>query len=340
MAMTKTVEPTGPAAFLATFAPEGCRDLKHHSCGQRLCPCNEARGWLRTMPRSLSPAAVWERVKRADWLLWLIGRIGADEERYNSVRDQGCDVIRVAFPWNVVVEAIANPPTTMKCDDCREGFPRDELQDGHCEDCDSHYEYCGICEGGQHEDNLCSHLEWSSAASGVVGTGATGADHHKSLDALLGRLGLRRTRALLAALATRKWWRQYDDLGGALEVIRERARDTDDRDGTEVGEIWLRTLGGEEKLRACVETTIVWIDEHLARRLAAIAADRRPRRIVCDGSGRFWVDGSWTAIREQARWMSARRARKVRRALRKVHPGAKIRIVHVLTPAPTLGGSR
>lgn len=247
-----------------------------------------------------------------------------------------CDAIRAAVPWLEVALALANPPESVECLDCGDVVKFDELYDGRCEDCDRNYFYCCICDERQHRDHLCYHLEWSSSASEEVGTGSGSDDIHKeSFDRLLGVLGLRRARKLRAAIANKSWFGGgHYRLEERVEALREKASDTNDRDGTEVGLIWLSTLGDADKLKPCVEKTLAWIDEHLAARKARIAADPRPRRVLRDGQRRYYVQrtDTWTSIREHASWMRAPAARRLVELLREVYPKAVVKVVHVLTP--------
>jgi hypothetical protein len=57
------------------------------------------------------------------------------------------------------------------CEDC--GEPSDDLLDGRCEDCDSHYVWCDICKEQNHEDDLCRHVYWSEFWSDYAGAGCT-----------------------------------------------------------------------------------------------------------------------------------------------------------------------
>ena len=272
---------------------------------------------------------IWTSCNHADWLQWLMNKLGIRHVHGS------CEAIRASVPWSVIADTIANPPTEVACDHCDERFPPGDLSDGWCEDCDDERVYCTICDRKHSRDSICDHLEWSNSASDYMGTGgASDDDHRKSLCIVLAHMGLRLARELREAIAVGKLWSYYDDIGEALVCIRDRARDTDDRNDTEIGCIWLNTLEAVEGLRGARETTVRWIDEHLAAREAAIAADRRPRRVIRDGAGRHYVAGLWTAIREDASWMHTRRAARTARALRRMHPEAGIRVVHVLTPAP------
>lgn len=200
---------------------------------------------------------------------------------------------------------------------------------------------CSLCRDRVHRDSLCEHLRWSDSVGDEVGTGSyEPEDHRASFDRMLGKLGRRLARRLRRELADGSFFRwQHDDpVGEAVDRLEERAHDTDDRDGTEVGLFWLDTLSAGKALRPHVKRTLGWIDAHLAAREKAIAADRRPRWVVRDGARRYYVDGEWTAIREGGAWMREGRARRLARALRRVHPGAVVRAVHVLTPH--VGGAR
>lgn len=323
----------GPAAFLALFAPPGCQSLDHVPCAEHMCPCVDARTWLRALPADLPFEQIWARITRADWLIWLLSRYGLPTHD----GDRTCAALRAKYPWSTVAAALANPPATIKCERCREVILTEEDYDGLCESCDNQYVYCGVCEDRVHEDGLCDHLRWSDAAGGHVGTGEQDDEgHRRAFDRLLGRIGRRFTRKLRDQLADGSWWTWHrsDDVDGAVNEAEERARDTDDRDHVEVGLAWLDTLGAEENLRSHVKKTLEWIDAHLAARDAAIAADKRPRRLLRDGAGRYYVldTGTWTAVREEASWMHLRRARRFRRRLRGAYPNGVIRMVHVLTP--------
>ena len=96
--------------------------------------------------------------------------------------------------------------------------------------------------------------------------------------------------------------------------------------------MWLRTLYPSQA--DLIALTIGWIDEHVARREAAIKADKRTRHLVRDGAHRWWVDGEWTAIREQGRWMHEAEANEVLRVLSGIYRGCECKAVRVLTPAP------
>lgn len=338
---------TGPAAFLALFAPPECQALKHPSCSQRLCPCNRARTWLRSLPKSLSFKAIWNRIRRPDWLQWLAGYFGLGAEARGT-----CAEIRRAIPWERMAEAIAYPPakTSAKCDRCGEDCDPDEIVDGRCEDCDADFNYCSVCDDRHHDDDLCDHLAWSNCGGYMVGTGADEGEDPESFHRALSLLGLKLTKALRADIAKGVFgtWDGDHALTERVKELREEARDTDDRDNTEAGLIWLDTIPGRKAFptahRAITKKTLAWIDAHIKARARAIASDRRPRRLIRDGAGRWWIDGAWTAVREQGRWMPRRQAIKLAQRLRAVYPHAGIKVVHVLTPAPAYvapkGGSR
>lgn len=273
---------------------------------------------------------MWATCPSADWMFWLAERYGL------KVRDASSpDSVRANLPWEAVATALANPPPVMKCDNCGEMVDPGELRDGRCEDCDGKYVYCNICDDRSNQDSLCAHMEWSDAAGDEVGTGS-GEEPGLPFDRFLGRLGLKRARALKQALSDGSWWK-WDcdrDLNETFDQLCDHVRDTDDRHQIEVGVIWLRTLCKDEKSKPYVQKTIEWIDEHLAARAAAIAADKRPRHVIRDGKRRYYVheSGTWTAIREQASHLRRGQSRRLVKLLRAAYPEANVRGVHVLTP--------
>ncbi len=164
----------------------------------------------------------------------------------------------------------------------------------------------------------------------------------ESIDRLCAKIGMRWTLELQKALARRGKWTNvagvgFYDLEDVLEERRGIHHETDNADD-EVGLLWLFTL--DSSLREDVTHARAWVAAHIARRKAAIAADRSPRRVVRDGAGRNWVDGEWVGIRAMGQRMQAGRARKVARLLRRAHPGTEIKVVHILTPAPRHGDKR
>lgn len=320
MTSAPTIDPTnarGPTALLALIGPLG--------------PCGAAQEWIRSLPETMPFAEMWGRCPDASWMHWIANWYGL--KAFGNTSDE----IRTSLPWDKLVVALANPPSAVKCDDCGEMVGRGDLYDGRCEDCDNNYVYCAFCTERPHRDNLCDHLEWSDAAGEEVGTGAhQNVEHKASFDRLLGCLGLKRAKELRGELSTGVWWTygRDNDLSEAVDDLWEQSRDTDDRHKTEVGLIWLDTLTNEEALRPLVKETIGWIEEHLAAREAAIAADKRPRHMVRDGAGRYYVQptNTWTAVREVASWRNRAKAHSLARLLRKAYPNAGVHVVHVLTP--------
>lgn len=322
---------TGPAAFLKAFCEGACRNLTHKHCGSKRCPCEAARTWLRTLPKTMPLDKSWEACPEAEWLVWVCEKLGIATRGHET-----CAAIRAAVPWSSVVEAMENPPTTAACEDCGDVEEIDDLRDGRCESCDGNYEYCSICDDRLHEDSLCDHLQWSDVAGCTCGTGSDNPkDHHESFYRLLTSIGLRHARSLRVLIADGSYfkWNQDRRLEESLDELREHARDSDD-DATEVGMIWLDTLGGTDRLRPSVDMTLEWIDQHIAAREAVIAADDRPMRVIRDGSGRYFVRGEWAALREQGAWMPQRQANDLKRRLKAIYQAAGIKVVHVLTAAP------
>lgn len=321
---------TGPTAFLALFAPEECRDLALTCCGKRRCPCDDARRWLRSLPPSIPFARIWHECERQDWKRWVaeIARVAPDA------------------PWPTVALGLARrskePVSEMeKCGHCDKELDPEELERGYCSDCfHEHYVYCQICQYVDRESNTpCGHLIWSDHCGEFIGAGSDYKPDEKSLHNVCVALGLRLTERLRAAIARPGKWqylekdrRDGENLDELIKDMREAARDDDDRDDREDGAIWFRTLAS--RTTEANATTITWLDAHIAARNAAITKDRRPRRVIRDGQGRYWIDGEWTPLRPKARWMKAKRAEKVRGILSQEYPGSGCRVVHVLTPAP------
>ena len=335
-----TKRTTGPAAMLALFAPEGCRSLKHKSCNKHGCPCDDARAYMRTLPKTATFEAIWNGCTRTDWRGWLT--------HFAKVPNDST--------WAVVAAALAqrreNPPDEETCEGCDKDFDPDEMDGGYCHDCHSEkFVYCNVCghDVNRDDDRPCDHLIYVEGSADFVGSGSNEAPDAESLHNVCVRIGWRRAEKLRAALARPGKWshldaRYYagDALDAVIQNLRAAARDDDDRANRLDGACWLLTLDSETT-EANV-ATLVSLDKHLAARRDAAAKDRRPRRVLREGGGRFWRDGEWTPLRSKARWMSAKRASSLRTILRGAYPGAGLVVVHVLTPAPAFakkkGGDR
>lgn len=328
--MTTSKPATGPAAMLALFAPEGCRSLKHRSCSKRGCPCDDARAYLQTLPKTATFEAMWNGCTRADWRAWLthLAKVPDDSS------------------WATIAAALATrlatPIVEEECEGCSKDFDSDDLDDGYCHDCHSErFVYCNACghDVDRESDRPCNHLIYSDASSDFVGSGTADEPDVESLHNVCVHLGWRTTEKLRTAIARPSKWidldeRYYvgDSLDDVLGNLRDAARDDDDRANRNDGACWLLTL--DSGTTTANAATLAFLDAHLAARRAAAAKDRRPRRVLRDGGGRFWRDGEWTPLRFKARWMSAKRASSLRTVLREAHPGAGLVVVHVLTPAP------
>jgi hypothetical protein len=325
---------TGPAAFLALFAKGECEKLGHKNCGQRLCPCDDARRWLASLLDTMTFADIWAACDRNDWLMWLTNKYGLSGGGTT-------DETREQVPWERMASALANPPANTKCEYCDESFPVDELSYGYCEECASdHYVYCAVCDEMHSRDCNCpcGHLHWSDAVGDFVGTGAGIEDHGiaESFDALLVKLGLVLAHKLLIELdrgefGTRRIGSDFGDCGPRLDELWDEHRKKDDAP-FEAGLLWLDTLRPSQHEYTAMVTT--WTREHIARREQAIAADKSPRRLIVDGDGRVYVNGRWSAIRTQEARMPRRRAFKLRRRIESAYPGVELRLVHVLKRAP------
>lgn len=303
-------------------------------------PCGPAMEWTARKLRTMAPSDVWGLAQREEssWAAWLRNRLGLGDK---------------AVPWATVEAALKKPPPPRKtCDSCGDALSAEEIDCGvrRCEECAQSYIYCTVCDDSSHEEDLCGHLAWSDARGEHVGTGTAAVVHRESFDALLVRLGLVMTRRLRKDLAGidleygfDSTYYKYTRAGRRLEDLRQRARDVD-RCAFEVGLLWLNTLYLSQT--ELVALTLGWIDAHIARREAAIKADKRKRHLVRDGGHRWWTGAEWTAIREQGLWMHKAKAGKVRRRLRRIYGavGADCKVVRVLTPAPAFrepnGGSK
>jgi len=320
---------TGPAAFLALFAKGECATLNHKHCGQHLCPCDDARVWLASLPKKMPFAKIWAACDRNDWLNWLTHKYGlSGGGTPNETREQ--------VPWKRMAKMLANQPTEANCEYCNESFPVDELSYGYCQNCESDYRvWCDECAMmHSRDDNYpCGHLRWSDAAGDFVGTGAGIGDHGiaESFDALLVKLGLVLTRKLLVELERGKFGLGFGDCQSRLDELMDERHEVDDAP-FEAGLLWLDTLCPSQQ--EYVEMAEVWMREHIARREKAISADKSPRRIIVDGDGRVYVNNSWSAIRAQATRMPRRQAFKLRRRIEGAFAGVKLRVVHVLVRAP------
>lgn len=324
---------TGPVAFLALFAKGDCATFDHKPCGKRLCPCYDARAWLASLPKRMPFAKIWAACDRNDWLTWLT-------YKYGFSGGGTPDETRKQVPWDQMASALADPPKEAKCEHCDELFPVDELSYGYCEECEGDRVYCGVCDAmHSRDDNYpCGHLRWSDVVGDFIGTGAGAEDHDiaESFDALLVKLGLVLVRKLLVELERGEFGEraiEYDfgDCGSRLDDLMSERREIADAP-FEAGLLWLDTLcPSQTEYVAMVET---WTREHIARREQAIAADKSPRRIIVDGDGRVYVNGTWSAIRAQATRMPKRQAYKLRRRIEGAFPGVKLRVVHVLKRAP------
>lgn len=324
---------TGPAAFLALFAKGKCAKLGHKSCGQRLCPCDDAREWLASLPKRMPFAKIWAACDRNDWLTWLT-------YKYGFSGGGTPDETREQVPWERMASALADPPKEAKCEHCDELFPVDDLSYGYCEECEGDRVYCGVCDAmHSRDDNYpCEHLHWSDVVGDFVGTGADVFEHDiaESFEALLVKLGLVLVRKLLVELergefGERSICNDFGDCGPRLEELWDERREIDNAP-FEAGLLWLDTLCPSQTEYVALVTT--WTREHIARRERAIVADKSPRRIIVDGDGRVYVDGTWSAIRTQDARMSRRRANKLRRRIERAFPGVELRVIHVLKRAP------
>ncbi len=333
-ATTPAPEPTGPAAILAVFVTnEECRGLKHECCSRSGCPCNDARAWIRSLAKTTTWAQAWDSCPDATWLRWCALRALPTADVPSTPSP---DEFREALPAHVVRDAFLNPKPSLTCDDCGEETDPDELVDGRCDSCDSEYEWCSICRDHLHRDDLCRHLVWSDVACEVVGAGAGYHDvaEGTSIWHVLNHLGRRWARRLRAAVASCQTdrWSDHSDLGEILDCLKDQ-----DIDETEIGLLFLSTLDEGEEYKAAIDATLGRIDAHLLARDAAIAADRRRRRVIRDGGGRYYVPstGLWSAVRAQAEpeFLSRREAAELAKKLGAIH-GTKIVPVHVLPPPP------
>ena len=320
---------TGPAAFLALFAKGECKKLGHKSCGQRLCPCDDARAWLASLPKRMTFTQIWAACDRNDWLKWLTNKYGLSG---GGTPDE----TREQVPWKRMANALANPPKEAKCEQCDESFPVDELSYGNCEDCEGERVYCGVCDAmHSRDDNYpCGHLRWSDAAGDFVGTGAGTEDHGiaESFDALLVKLGLVLACKLLVEFEHGEFGRGFGDCQSRLDDLMDERREVDNAP-FEAGLLWLDTLCPSQTQYVAMATT--WTREYITRRERAIKLDKSPRRIIVDGDGRVYVNGgTWSAIRVQASRMPKRQACKLRRRIENAFPGVELRVVHVLKRAP------
>lgn len=325
----------GPVAFLALFAKGKCQKLKHESCGARLCPCNDARKWLASLPKRMPFEDIWGTCERNDWLLWLAKAFGLDGGKT-------CSETRQLIPWTKMADALANPPKELPCEYCGELFGPEEMFHGYCETCESDYfVYCTECEEVHNRDDNypCAHLRWCDQFGEFVGTGADtdSSSIAASLDALLVKLGLVLTRKLLVELdggkfGKRRITNEFGDCGPRLAELWDMRRDVDDA-SFEAGLLWLDTLHPHQK--ECVAMAKTLVREHISRREKAIAADKSPRRILVDGSDRVYVKGgTWSAVRADATRMTRRRAHELRRRIEGAFAGIVLKVVHVLKPAP------
>jgi hypothetical protein len=318
----------GPVAFLSLFAKGECTTLEHKHCGKRLCPCDDARQWLASLPATMPFTKIWAACEYNDWLQWLTDRYGLGSgDTPNETREQ--------VPWKRMARALANPPKEVQCERCEDLFPVEELLYGFCEECEGDRVYCGQCNAmHSRDDNYpCGHLRWSDAVGDFVGTGAGTQDHDiaKSFDALLVKIGLVLARKLLIELERGDFGQGFRGCQPRIDELMDERREIDDSP-FEAGLLWLDTLCPSQKeYVAMVET---WTREHITRRERAIAADKSPRRIIVDGDGRVYVGGTWSAIRAQATRMQRRRANKLRRRIEGAFAGVKLRVVHVLVRAP------
>lgn len=323
---------------MALFAKGNCQKLKHKSCGNRLCPCGEARKWLASLPRQMAFDGIWAACDRNDWLLWLAHSFGLKGGHTP-------DETRQLIPWSKMAETLANPPKELPCDSCDELFPPSELFHGYCEDCEGERVFCSECDDLlDREDNRpCAHLRWCDSVADFVGTGASDSDGlQKSFDDLLIKLGLVLSRKLIVELEKGDFGRRpigddFGDCGPRLDELMDHCREHDEV-SFEHALLWLDTLHPKQK--AYVDMAKLWTKEHVSRREIAIAADKSPRRILVDGGGRFYVKGgTWSAIRAQAFRMTKRKAHRRRRLVEGISPGVNLRVVHVLKSAPAWKGS-
>ena len=288
----------------------------------------------------MSFEAIWNACQNNDWLLWLAVPFGLEG---GSTPNE----TRALIPWPKMAEALANPPQTRACECCNEQFHPSDLFHGYCEDCEDDRVYCTECvtTHSRDDNHPCAHLRWSDDAGGYVGTGADVSEHDiaQSFDALLVKLGLVLTRKLLIELEKKDFGRrpigcEFGDCGSRLDELMDERRDVDGA-AFEEGLFWLDTLHPRQKQYVSMVKKLV--RDHIARREAAIKADKRPRRILFDGGGRVYVmGGTWSAVRAQAYRMSSRKAQRLRRRLKSISPGVKIRVVHVLKPAPPWKGAK
>lgn len=324
----------GAAAFLALFANGDCKRLAHDCCAARLCPCNDARKWLASLPKRMAFEDIWNACDRNDWLLWLARAFGLNGGKTT-------DETRRLIPWDKMANALANPPEKSQCEYCNDLFSPDELDHGYCEDCASdHRVFCVECDEFQDRDDNhpCAHIWWCDQVGDFVGTGADDSmDIAESFDALLVKLGLVLTRKLLIELdrgrfGKRRITNEFGDCGSRFDELWNLSRDIDDA-SFEQGLLWLDTLHPHQKEHVAMAKA--WIREHISRREKAIDADKSPRRILVDGDGRVYVNGgTWSAVRAHATRMTRRLAHKLRKRIEGAFPGVALRVVHVLKPAP------
>lgn len=324
---------TGPAAFLALFAKGECQALNHEHCGKRMCPCDDARLWLMSLPRRMPFAKIWAACIRNDWLQWLT-------HNYDIDGGSTVDETRALVPWERMMAALANPPKEGKCEHCEEMFPINELSHKYCQECESdHYVFCAVCDAmhSRDDNNPCGHLRWSDDAGSFVGTGAGDEwqlEEHgiaESFDALLVKLGLVLARKLLVELERGKFGRSFDECQSRLDELMDERR-AFDHAPFEAGLLWLDTLHPGQTQYVAMTTT--WTREHIARRERAIKLDKSPRHIIVDGDKRVYVDGQWSAIRAHAQRLTARKAHRLRKRIEAAFAGVKLTVVHVLKRAP------
>jgi hypothetical protein len=206
-----------------------------------------------------------------------------------------------------------------RCKACGELFPPDEVINGLCEDCDSHYTFCAICDEQQHEDSACRHVfaatvtswEWMGAGS-YNGTDKP-EDHKESFFAVLDRVGVAELlrHAIEADTLETKYYGPM--IGGASYWCWLRPPGapygsdfgnlfTDDlteelEESMTIGVGWLDSIQYDDSpIRAKArEITIAWIDEWLAapaRRLGAGYGFAESSRLWRTNEAGYRWDGS------------------------------------------------
>ena len=87
---------------LATAAPRAPRRPHWSAALRTLSACSEAVEWASTQP---SLRAAWEACERADWMLWLAGRVATTKARRKLVVLASCACARTALRHVPMVES-------------------------------------------------------------------------------------------------------------------------------------------------------------------------------------------------------------------------------------------